>query len=188
MSFRVMLGSLSAAVMLAGCATSGGSPAGGAVEAAKEAVATVKGAVATIESKSGSEVKGVATFTVVDGKVTMVLQVTDAPPGLKGLHLHEKGDCGGADAAAAGSHWNPHKMDHGKPGEGQHHLGDMGNLEVGADGKGSLTYTTDAWAIGTGGENDIVGRAVIIHENTDDFSQPTGNAGARIGCGVIKAN
>ena len=68
-----------------------------------------------------------------------------------------------------------------------HHLGDIGNLEVGEDGEGSLTLSTDKWTMGSGADNDILGKAVIVHAGADDFTtQPTGAAGGRIGCGVIK--
>ena len=82
-------------------------------------------------------------------------------------------------------HWNPTDVEHGKWGEGEFHLGDIGNITVGEDGTGRITLTTDLWEIGTGSDIDVVGKSIIIHADADDFvSQPSGAAGARIGCGV----
>lgn len=101
------------------------------------------------------------------------------------VHIHEHGDCGNEGNDAHG-HWNPTKNSHGKWGEAQFHLGDIGNVELDANGKGSISITTDKWSIGTGADNDIVGRGLIVHDGVDDYvTQPTGNAGSRIGCGVI---
>ena len=78
--------------------------------------------------------------------------------------------------------------DHGKWDEEMFHLGDIGNIVVGADGKGTIAITTDRWSMGGTGENNVMGKSIIIHADADDFtSQPTGNAGGRIGCGVINA-
>lgn len=143
-------------------------------------------AVAGIEARSGSQVKGLATFTEKDGKVTLVLSVEGLEPGPHAFHLHEKGDCSAPDATSAGAHWNPTGAAHGKWGGASFHHGDVGNLVAGADGKATLTFTTELWEIGSKDEHDVVGKALIIHAKPDDFTtQPTGNAGGRIGCGVI---
>jgi Cu-Zn family superoxide dismutase len=113
-------------------------------------------------------------------------QLTGVPPGTHGFHIHEFGDCGDA-GKAAGGHYNPHGTPHGflpKDGEQKAHAGDMGNIEIGQDGSGTLTLTLPAASLSTG-EHNVGGRAVILHEKSDDFSQPTGNAGGRIGCGII---
>jgi Cu-Zn family superoxide dismutase len=116
------------------------------------------------------------------------LKVQNLPPGQHAAHLHEKGDCSAADGSSAGGHWNPMTHEHGKWDNGAHHLGDIGNIEVQPDGSGTVTLTTDKWTIGTGQPNDIVGKAIIVHEKQDDFqTQPTGNAGGRVGCGVVTA-
>ncbi|MDE0087277.1 MAG: superoxide dismutase family protein, partial [Candidatus Poribacteria bacterium] len=76
---------------------------------------------------------------------------------------------------------------HGKWGEGEFHLGDIGNKTVGDDGTGTIELSTELWEIGTGSIIDVVGKSIIVHADADDFvSQPSGNAGARIGCGVIE--
>lgn len=144
---------------------------------------------ADIDAKSGSKLKGKAAFTE-DGKGNIVfrLEVSDAAPGLHAVHIHDKGDCSSPDGKSAGDHWNPMHEQHGKwGGEGGHfHLGDIGNLEVKPDGKGTLTLETTKWTAGGGAVNDVIGHAVVVHGGVDDFkSQPAGNAGPRIGCGVI---
>jgi Cu-Zn family superoxide dismutase len=148
-------------------------------------------AKADVEPKSGSKTKGAVTFTD-DGKGAIVfrIEIKDAPPGMHAVHIHEKGDCSSPDGKSAGDHWNPMHAEHGKWGApGDHfHLGDIGNLEVKPDGTGTLTLETNKWTAGGGGVNDIVGHAVVVHGAIDDFkTQPTGNAGPRIGCGVITA-
>ena len=146
-------------------------------------------AKADIEAKSGSKLKGKATFTQNDkGELVLRIEVSDAPPGEHAVHIHEKGDCSSPDGKSAGDHWNPTHMEHGKwgaPGD-HHHLGDIGNMNVDAGGKGTLTLETSKWTAGGGGVNDVIGHAIVVHGGVDDFkSQPAGNAGPRIGCGVI---
>lgn len=144
-------------------------------------------AKAVIESKSESTVKGTVVFTEKNGVVNMVADINGAAPGTHAIHIHDKGDCSAADGSSAAGHWNPTKENHGKWGTAPCHRGDIGNIEVGADGKGKITMTTDLWCVGCNDLNkDITGKAIIIHAKADDFTtQPTGNAGARLGCGVI---
>jgi superoxide dismutase, Cu-Zn family len=145
-------------------------------------------AVAALQAKSGSEISGRAVFTEgADGRVTLVLEVENAPPGPKAVHIHEFGDCGDPKAMSAGDHWNPTDAAHGKLHHTEEaHLGDIGNIEIGQDGRGRLEFTTDKWSIGGPPETNIVGRSIIVHAEADDFeTQPTGGAGDRIGCGVI---
>jgi len=146
-----------------------------------------KTAEATISSASGSGLTGKATFTESGGAVKLVLTVEKATPGPHAVHLHQNGDCSKPDATSAGPHWNPAKNPHGKRGEGQHHAGDMPNMEVGQDGKGRLELTVNEWKIGgSDTTSNIINKAIIVHAKADDYkSQPAGNAGDRIGCGVI---
>ena len=114
--------------------------------------------------------------------------LTGLPSGKHGFHIHEKGDCSDA-GKAAGGHFNPDKVDHGdmvKDGMTKAHPGDMGNIEANAKGKGVVKIFLPGAAL-TEGKYAIVGKSIIVHEKEDDFSQPTGNAGERIGCGVIMA-
>ena len=145
-----------------------------------------KKATAIINSSNDSGVTGTANFTQNGDQITLIIEIKDATPGLHAVHIHEYGDCSAPDGTSAGGHWNPTEVAHGKWGEGEFHLGDIGNISVADNGKGCITLTTDLWEIGTGSDIDVVGRSIIVHADADDFiSQPSGAAGARIGCGVI---
>lgn len=162
----------------------GGAPATGTTTSAP---AENLEASAIIAAKSGSTMKGIALFTVDGDDATVKISVTDVAPGEHAVHIHEMPDCSAEDAMSAGEHWNPTMSDHGKWGDASFHLGDIGNMTVGDDGIGSLTFRTDLWTVGTGETNDIVNHAIVVHADPDDFvSQPSGNAGTRIGCGVIE--
>jgi Cu-Zn family superoxide dismutase len=114
------------------------------------------------------------------------VDIQKAPPGTHGLHLHEKGDCSAADATSAGGHFNPTSMPHAGPMDAQHHAGDLGNIEIKADGTGHLEIFSEMLTV-SAGPNSVVGRSVVFHEKADDLkTQPTGNAGGRLGCGVIQ--
>ena len=145
-------------------------------------------AIAKIDSTSGSDVTGTAVFKQNGDAITLTIEIQNTAPGLHGVHIHEYGDCSAPDGTSAGGHWNPTNTAHGKWGEGEFHLGDIGNIMVGEDGTGSIELTTDLWEIGTGSILDVVGKGIIVHADADDFtSQPSGAAGARIGCGAIAA-
>jgi Cu-Zn family superoxide dismutase len=155
-------------------------------------------AYATISptSLAGAIANGTATFTEQDGEVTVVVQMSAAAPvsTMHGLHIHQNGSCddndsgvGGAivNAGAAGPHWNPLDAGHGFPTSPLHHAGDMGNIAIGPDGKGTLTLMTKEWTVQPG-TSSIVGHALVFHIRQDDgTSQPVGDAGTRPGCGVI---
>ncbi|MCY4567196.1 MAG: superoxide dismutase family protein [Candidatus Poribacteria bacterium] len=148
--------------------------------------APVQQANAMIASSSDSGVTGIAVFTQNGDQITLTIEIQGATAGLHAVHIHANGDCSSPDGTSAGGHWNPTGVAHGKWGEGEFHLGDIGNITVGEDGIGSITLTTDLWEIGTGSDVDVVGRGIIVHAGADDFtSQPSGAAGARIGCGAI---
>jgi Cu-Zn family superoxide dismutase len=155
--------------------------------AAAQARAAGDKATATIESKSGSKVTGKAEFTeLASGGTKVEVWIENATPGSHGLHLHEKGDCSAPDATSAGGHFNASGNPHAAPTEKARHNGDLGNIEVGQDGKGHLSITSDLLTVGPG-PNSVKGKAVVFHEKTDDMkTQPTGNAGARYGCGVVQ--
>ena len=135
-------------------------------------------------------VNGLATFeTTTDGKIKMTLDITVAAKANKtvAVHLHEHGDCADNGKASHG-HWNPTNAQHGKWGSTSFHSGDIGNVKLDAKGKGTLTITTDKWTLGGKADKNILGKAMIIHGGADDYTtQPTGNAGSRIGCGLILA-
>lgn len=148
-------------------------------------------AEAILSGTSGdTAVNGTARFTANDqtGKVSLVIDITVPTKAGQSVavHLHEHGDCGDKGEMAHG-HWNPTNTNHGKWGSGSFHAGDIGNVQLDGNGKGSLTVETDLWSIGGGANKNILGKAVIVHSGVDDYTtQPTGNAGSRIGCGVIK--
>lgn len=139
-----------------------------------------------IEAKSGSKLSGKAVLTETEGGVHVVLTLEGLEPGEHGAHVHEKGDCSAADGASAGGHFNPASKDHGLPGAEKRHLGDLGNITIAKDGKGSLDITAPGANLKASDPNSFVGRAIIVHAKKDDGGQPTGNAGGRVGCGVIK--
>ena len=141
-------------------------------------------ATATLDSTSGSTAKGVVHFqSAGDDGVEVVADLTGVPPGVHGFHVHEKGDCGN-NAANAGGHFNPSGMVHGAPDAVSHHAGDFGNVTADDKGEVHARFTTHSITINTGA-NGVVGHAVVLHGNADDLvSQPAGNAGPRIACGV----
>lgn len=144
-------------------------------------------ATAALESRSDSKATGKVTFTANGGKVTMKVEVKGLTPGPHAIHLHEKGDCSAPDASSAGGHWNPSSENHGRWGTAPFHHGDIGNLVADAKGKAELTVETDLWTIGDGKPSDVVGHAVVVHATLDDFmTQPSGNAGGRVACGVVQ--
>lgn len=148
----------------------------------QEALAEIRPTMA-----GGSDVAGEAVFTQEGDDIMLVVDIWNASPGLHAVHIHAVGDCSAADGTSAGGHWNPTDEDHGRWGGESFHLGDLGNIPVGRDGTGYLERTTDLWDLGTGSDLDIVGKAIIVHAEEDDFvSQPSGAAGGRIGCGVIE--
>ena len=130
---------------------------------------------------------GTAEFMVQNGKVKMVLMISCMKMANKSVavHLHEMGDCGDMGKMAHG-HWNPTGQQHGKWGSSSFHSGDIGNVSLDAAGKGTMELETDLWSIGGDEKTNILNRSVIVHNGADDFTtQPTGNSGSRIGCGVI---
>ncbi len=145
-----------------------------------------KKAQAELAPASKSKVKGTATFVETDGGVEITVNAEGLKPGDHGWHVHEKGDCSAPDAKSAGEHFNPEHKKHGSPDAPEHHAGDFGNLTAGKDGKATKTITMKGVTLGEGADS-LVGKALIIHDKKDDLkSQPSGNAGARVACGVIQ--
>lgn len=140
-------------------------------------------AVAVMHPASGTQVAGRVTFTKSGDSVLIVADITGLTPGKHAFHIHEFGDCSAADATSAGGHFNPMNKPHGAPDAAERHVGDMGNLEADAYGKAHLELKSNLMKLS--GEHSILGRGVIVHEKVDDWSQPTGNAGARQACGVV---
>lgn len=134
----------------------------------------------------GNNVTGTITFTKVSDGVKVEADISGLTKGKHAIHIHEFGDCSAPDGSSAGGHFNPAAKQHGAPDAGERHAGDMGNLQADDSGNSRLEYIDHTMTLD--GENSIIGKSVIIHENEDDFTtQPTGNAGGRIACGVIEA-
>jgi len=164
-----VLGVLSAAV-LGACAGSVGKP----------------GAVATLAARSGSAVTGSVSFYEVPGGLRIEARVAGLTPGQHGFHVHEAGDCSAPDASSAKGHFNPAGLAHGSHDAAIHHGGDLPNLL--ANAAGEAVYVGEVHGIGLSGANGIAGRSIVIHADPDDYkSQPAGNSGKRIACGVIGA-
>lgn len=161
---------LSISAMLAGC-TSMGEPEGPT-------------ATARLQSKSGSNVTGTLRFTQVGDRVRITGDIAGHSRGNKAIHIHEKGDCSSADGLSTGGHFNPTQTKHGAPGAG--HAGDFGNLVYDDNGHASVNIMASGIAVSSTAPNGIIGRAVIVHAQEDDLkTDPTGNAGGRVACGVI---
>ena len=145
--------------------------------------------VAIKSTSDPSKVIGEASFSKKSGGMLVEAKINDAPPGKHGFHIHEVGNCGDKGNAAKG-HFNPDKVKHGflpKDGFKNAHAGDLGNITISSDGKGTLSETVPGLTL-SGPKYAIKGLSVILHEKVDDFGQPLGNAGGRIGCGIITTN
>ncbi len=145
--------------------------------------------VAIKSTSDPSKVIGEASFSKKQGGMLIEAKINDAPPGKHGFHIHEVGNCGDKGNAAKG-HFNPDGVKHGllkKNGFKNAHAGDLGNITISSDGKGTLSETVPGLTV-SGGKYAINGLSVILHEKVDDFGQPVGNAGGRIGCGIIKTS
>jgi len=163
------------------------------VEEVEEAIVEVATPVAQkitfkLASKSDSKASGSVVFKEEDGQVNFTAVIGGLAEGMHAIHIHENADCSSADGSSAGGHWNPTNEQHGKWGATEgFHKGDIGNFPADESGNGTITMSTDQWCIGCGDpKKDIVGKAIIVHQGTDDFtSQPSGDAGKRISCGGI---
>jgi Cu-Zn family superoxide dismutase len=141
-------------------------------------------AIAVLHGVGSSHVHGQIVFTQQDGYVEITGEVMGLTPGQHAFHVHEFGDCSAPDASSAGGHFNPEKKPHGGPDDENRHVGDLGNIT--ADESGKATISVKDKLITLHGEHSIIGRAVIVHGDKDDLkSQPSGNAGTRVACGVV---
>lgn len=177
MRHALTLAALVAALAAAGCDT---------LQSGPFAEAQVKG-------PDGSRVWGRVTFHQPEGRdaggrVFIRADINGLRSNQRfGFHVHEKGDCTGPDFMGAGGHFNPDGKPHGDPATPERHAGDLPNLQSNGEGVAVFSTTTDLLTVAPG-PRSVVGRSVIVHANPDDFrTQPTGNSGARIACGVITA-
>lgn len=149
---------------------------------------TAHQAQAVLVPASGSLVSGKLSLVAAPGGVRITGTLGGLQPNRAfAFHVHERGDCSAADASSAGGHFNPLGGPHGRAGSGPHHAGDMDNLGANADGVAQVDVLLHGVVLGGGAPNDIAGRALVAHADADDYrSQPAGNAGARVACGVIR--
>lgn len=176
---------LATATALAGCAAPAPKDDTAAAPAARS---TAKSGQANVAAASGSLVSGRVTVTPMDDGVHLTGTLGGfLPNSTHAIHVHEKGDCTAADASSAGGHFNPTGSAHGRAGAPVHHAGDMDNIVTSADGTAQLNIHLQGVTLGGNAANDIAGRSIVVHAAADDYtSQPSGNSGARVACGVIK--
>ena len=143
--------------------------------------------VANLASASGSLVSGSVQVMSMGSGVHIAGDIGGLAPGsVHGFHIHEKGDCSAADASSAGGHFNPLGAPHGRMETTPHHAGDMDNIVADGDGVAHVNMHVGGVRLGGGAASDIAGRAIIVHADADDYaSQPSGNAGKRVACGII---
>ena len=178
--------------VLAGCGGGGGESTaetigdettGGEMTGGEAAVA-----IADMQPTEGNEASGTVRFEQTGEGLVVQVDLTGLPPSSQhGFHVHETGDCSAPDASSAGDHYNPEGHAHALPNGEARHAGDMGNVEADENGEVHHRMVIDTMSV-DGEQPSVVGRAVIVHANPDDGGQPTGNAGARIACGVVQAS
>ncbi len=141
---------------------------------------------ALLSSTSGSGASGTVRFEAVQNGVRIIANLSGLTPGDHGFHIHEHGDCSAPDASTAGGHFNPTNHSHAGPDAAERHVGDLGNLTAGADGRATIDRVDSMLTLS--GPNSIVGRSVVVHAGPDDLkTQPSGGAGGRVACGVIQS-
>ena len=183
-SLRPITAMLPAATMLLLGACASAPPSRPAPE-----VSTLARAQVVMTPASASLVSGTLAVTAVDGGVRITGELGGLQRGgTHAIHIHEKGDCSAVDATSAGPHFNPDTQPHGRVSAAAHHGGDMDNIVADARGVARVDVQARGVTLGGGGRTDILGRAVIVHAMADDYTtQPAGNAGARVACGIVKA-
>ena len=150
----------------------------------KIAETEVKSAIAVLNPTEGSKVHGVVSFSKDGRGVRITAHVEGLSPGPHGFHIHEFGNCSSPEANSAGGHFNPTDMPHGCPKAEKRHVGDLGNIVADKNGEARLEVTDNAMSLE--GPKSIIGRSIVVHAQADDCeTQPTGNSGARVACGVI---
>jgi Cu-Zn family superoxide dismutase len=159
------------------------------IQEQKQLETTPAVATATLAATEGSTVSGDLRFEAMEGGVHVTGRLARLEPGsTHGFHVHETGDCSAPDGSSAGGHFNPMDTAHGRVGTPTHHVGDTDNVVADADGNAAVDNRLEGATLGDNTSTDIVGKAVIVHAGADDYtSQPTGDAGARLACGVIEA-
>lgn len=156
---------------------------------AEQVAVSKQEAEADLKAVDGSKLQGEIELKAVENGVLFEAKIEGATPGKHGLHIHEKGDCSNIPAKSMGDHFNPDGKNHMLPTEGnERHLGDLGNIEVGEDGKGTFTTTLMTASLNEGHTHSLLGKSVVIHASEDlgQTKQPAGDSGQPIACGVIE--
>lgn len=168
-----------ATLALAGCAKD----STGTAASADTAITSGPSATATLRLPDGGDT-GTATAQEIAGGVRIRLNLRALPPGVHGVHVHTTGRCDPPDFASAGAHWNPANTQHGVYNPKGPHQGDLPNLEIAADGRGTATMSMPGATLA--GLLDTDGSAIVVHAKADDLTtDPSGNSGARLACGVF---
>jgi Cu-Zn family superoxide dismutase len=146
-----------------------------------------QGASVHMAPTQGNKVHGALVIAAADGGVRISGALQELTPnGEFGFHIHEKGDCSAPDASSAGEHFNPDAQPHGHPERDPHHKGDIVNLQANGNGVAQVDVTVRGVTLHDGRATDVLGRAVVVHAKPDDYkSQPSGDSGDRIACGVV---
>lgn len=144
----------------------------------------IKKAIAVLHPTKGNKASGIVKFQKAENGIKVTAEIKNLSPGKHGFHIHEYGDCSAEDATSAGGHFNPFDKPHGAPTDKERHIGDLGNII--ANEKGVAKKEMMDTVISFSGKSSIIGRAVVVHAGEDDLkTQPTGNAGPRVACGII---
>jgi Cu-Zn family superoxide dismutase len=152
--------------------------------AGESGAAKINKAVAVLHPTQGNNVTGTVYFSRTPNGIEVKGDVMGLSPGKHGFHIHQFGDCTAPDGTSAGGHFNPENQPHAGPDQAKRHVGDLGNIV--ADSSGNAHYARTDSHLKFDGRDSIIGRAVIVHAGEDDLmSQPSGNAGPRVACGVI---
>lgn len=144
----------------------------------------IKNAIAVLHPTKGSKTIGIVEFHKVENGIKITGEIKNLSPGKHGFHIHEYGDCSAEDGASAGGHFNPFDKPHGAPTDKERHVGDLGNITANEEGIAKFEMVDSV--ISFSGKSSIIGRSVVVHKGEDDLkTQPTGNAGPRVACGII---
>lgn len=188
---------IAATVLLAACSKE--QPAGAPREPEPTTAAPAEKTAATEPAAEGAAQIAPTQGNTVTGSVALStspegVHITGAIQGLKpnaefGFHVHEKGDCSAPDGSSAGGHFNPTSAEHGNPTNGnRHHAGDMLNIKSNGEGVAQVDTTAAGTTLHGNPPTDIMGKSIVVHEGPDDYTtQPSGNSGKRVACGVIGA-
>jgi Cu-Zn family superoxide dismutase len=191
---------IAAALGLAACSSPSAPPAGDTVAppatvaaptapAATGAQGTASTAQVVLKPTQGHDANGTLTLRAEGDGVRISGELAGLKPGSEhGFHVHENGDCSAPDATSAGGHFNPAGQAHGSMDADPHHAGDMPNQMADAQGVADVNVLVPGMSLTPGSDHYVIGRALVVPAQPDDYqSQPSGNAGARIACGVIEA-